>query len=196
MTQQRICGVDLNDFIIQMEEFHGYRSPGMLLGGFMVEAALERLGPTPYLNIVSESVVCLPDAVQLLTPCTIGNGFLQLLDWGKFALTAYDRINLSGLRVGLDLDRIEGYPLIRQWFDRTARAGEKPPFEAFAAEVQAACGEVIVCQAVRMHRALKGDQPVPTNRCAGCGESYARHWGDRCPACSGAAYCRERDEGA
>lgn len=186
--------MDLDDFIIRMEEFHGYRSPGMLLGGFMIEAALDRLGSTPYLNIVSESVVCLPDAVQLLTPCTIGNGFLQLLDWGKFALTAYDRMNLSGLRVGLNLDCIEGYPLIQQWFDRAARKGEKPPFEAFAAEVQEARHELIVCRAVRMHHALKEDQPVPTSRCTGCGESYALHWGKQCPACSGAAYYRRETE--
>lgn len=194
MTNQRICGVDLDDFIIRMEEFHGYRSPGMLLGGYMIEAALDGLGATPYLNIVSESVVCLPDAVQLLTPCTIGNGFLQLLDWGKFALTAYDRLNLSGLRAWLDLEGIEGYPLIRQWFDRSTRMGAKPPFEAFAAEVLEARGEVIVCRTVRMHRALKDDQPVPTNRCAGCGESYAQHWGEQCPACSGAAYYRRETE--
>ena len=66
MTTEELCGVKLHDFIISMEEFHGYRSPGILLGGFMLDAGLQELGPTPYLNIVSETVVCLPDAVQLL----------------------------------------------------------------------------------------------------------------------------------
>jgi len=82
-----ICGIPYDEFSIQMEEFHGYRSPGILLGGLMLDAGLREVGPTPYLNVVSETVVCLPDAVQLLTPCTFGNGFLQVLDWGKFAVT-------------------------------------------------------------------------------------------------------------
>ena len=87
MGEPELCGVSLADFLIRMEEFHGYRSPGLLLGGVMVDVALRELGTTPYLNVVTETVVCLPDAVQLLTPCTIGNGFLQVLDWGKFAIT-------------------------------------------------------------------------------------------------------------
>jgi formylmethanofuran dehydrogenase subunit E len=187
--RHKICGIDLDDYIIRMEEFHGYKSPGMLIGGFMVEAALDRSGSSPYLNIVTESAVCLPDAVQLLTPCTIGNGFLQIKDWGIFALTAYDRKNLTGLRVSLDLDCIGNYPLIHQWFDRSARIGEKPPFDAFMMEAIAACREVIMCQSVRMKRALKEVQRVPTGRCAGCGESFALRLGDQCPACSGSAYC-------
>lgn len=97
MSETTICGISYNDFLIRVEEFHGYRSPGILLGGIMVENALRELGSTT--NAVTETVVCLPDAVQLLTPFFIGNGFLQILDWGKFALTAYDRTTLKGVRV-------------------------------------------------------------------------------------------------
>ncbi len=50
----------------------------------MVDLALRKLGPTPHLNMVAETIVCLPDAVQLLTSCTMGNGFLQVLDWSPF----------------------------------------------------------------------------------------------------------------
>ena len=188
MTEQTICGVDLDEYILQMEAFHGYRSPGMLLGGFMIGAALDRLGPTPYLNVATETVVCLPDAVQLLTPCTIGNGFLQLLDWGVFALTAYDRLQLTGVRASLDLDQMATYPRIHEWFDRTNRSGEKPPFEAFMEETLAAHGNLILCGEVKMQRALKENQRVATGRCQTCGESYALHLGPRCPACSGDGY--------
>ena len=41
----------------------------------------------------------------------MGNGFLQVLDWGKFALTAYDRVSLGGVRVGLNLEVLQGYPV-------------------------------------------------------------------------------------
>ncbi len=173
-----------------MEEFHGYRSPGILLGGLMLDTALEKLGPTPYLNVVSETVVCLPDAVQILTPCTFGNGFLQVFDWGKFALTTYDRQTLAGIRVWLNYDRLSEYPIVRSWFERTGRPREKPPFEQLAAEILAAAPEIIVHRAVRLARALKDSQPVPTGPCPKCGESYPLNHGPVCPACRGDAYYR------
>jgi formylmethanofuran dehydrogenase subunit E len=171
-----------------MEEFHGYRSPGILLGGLMLDEALKKLGPTPYLNVVCETVVCLPDAVQMLTPCTIGNGFLQVLDWGKFALTAYDRQTLAGIRAWLNYDRVAVYPAVRRWFERTGRPREKPPFEKLAEEILIAGPDLIVHRPVHLSRALKDSQPVPTGPCPKCGESYPLHHGSVCPACQGDAY--------
>ena len=121
MSGTLICDIPYEDFVVRMEEFHGFRSPGILLGALMVEAALKEVGTTPYLNMVTETIVCLPDAVQLLTPCTIGNGFLQVLDWGKFALTAYDRKTLTGIRVWLNYDALAGYPEIYGWFERSPK---------------------------------------------------------------------------
>jgi formylmethanofuran dehydrogenase subunit E len=158
MPKPELCGISLQDFIIRMEEFHGYRSPGLLLGGMMVDVALRELGPTPYLNVVTETVVCLPDAVQLLTPCTIGNGFLQVLDWGKFALTSYDRLSLSGARVWLNPDALSDYPLIRRWFERSDHPTQKPPFEELASEILAGGENLISQRPVRLHRALKDSQ--------------------------------------
>ena len=188
MPHVECCGIGLEDYLIRMEEFHGYRSPGMLLGGFMIDRSLETLGPTPYLNIVVETVVCLPDAVQLLTPCTFGNGFMQVLDWGKFALTAYDRKSLTGVRVWLDQDKLNGYPLVRSWFERTGRPREKPPFEDLAKEILIARSEMIHQKTVRLLRSLKDPTPVPTGLCTGCGESYPLRFGRVCPACGGHAY--------
>jgi formylmethanofuran dehydrogenase subunit E len=178
----------MSDFVIRMEEFHGYRSPGLLLGGMMVDVTLRELGSPPYLNVVTETVVCLPDAVQLLTPCTIGNGFLQVFDWGKFALTSYDRVTLSGVRVWLNSDALTGYPLIRRWFERTTRPKEKPPFEDLASQILVASGDILNHKPVRLHRALKDSERVPTARCPECGESYALRLGSVCPACRTEAY--------
>jgi len=188
MPEPVICGISYADFIIRVEEFHGYRSPGILLGGFMLDAALQDVGTTPYLNVVTETVVCLPDAVQLLTPCTVGNGFLQILDWGKFALTAYDRKTLSGMRVWLNYDCLARYGLIRDWFERSDRNKGKPPFEELAQEILQAGQELIFYRPVRLHRALKDTQPVPTGRCPKCGEFYPLRHGSACPSCQGNAY--------
>jgi formylmethanofuran dehydrogenase subunit E len=183
-----ICGLTPADFFLRMEEFHGARSPGILVGGLMIDVALEALGPTPYLNVVTETVVCLPDAVQLLTPCTMGNGFLQVLDWGKFALTAYDRMSLAGRRVALDRDAAGKHPLIRGWFERSPQGGPKPPFEELAEEIMAVGRDLFRQRPVRLLRPLKESGRVPTGPCPKCGESYTLRLGPVCPACQGRAY--------
>ena len=183
-----VCGVEYEALLIQMEEFHGYRSPGILLGGLMLDTALKKLEPTPYLNVVCETMVCLPDAVQMLTPCTIGNGFLQVLDWGKFAFTTYDRQTLAGIRVWLNHDRLSVYPIVHRWFERTGRPREKPPFDLLAEEMLTAAPQLIFCCPVRLHRALKDPNPVPTAPCPKCRESYPLHLGPACPSCSGKGY--------
>jgi formylmethanofuran dehydrogenase subunit E len=188
LSQATICGVNYEDLLMRMEEFHGYRSPGILLGGSMMDVAARELKPTPYLNVVVETVVCLPDAVQLLSPCTLGNGFLQVLDWGKFALTAYDRMTLSGVRVWLNHDNLPEHPLIYSWFERSKRSEEKPPYEALAEEILNARASLIAYRSVRLHRALKDSERIPTGLCPKCGESYALRLGPACPACQGEAY--------
>ena len=187
-TVTSICGIPVDALVLKIEEFHGYRSPGILMGSRMVETALGELGDTPYLNMVSETVVCLPDAVQLLTGCTMGNGFLQILDWGKFAVTAYDRTTLEGVRVWLNPALLKGYPLIRAWFERNRGGQPKPPFEDMAAEILAAESGLLPFRKVRLLKSLKSDQPVPTRACPDCGEFYPARFGERCPACRGDAY--------
>lgn len=189
-TVTSICGVAVGDLILKIEEFHGYRSPGILIGSRMIEKALHELGDTPYLNMVSETVVCLPDAVQLLTGCTMGNGFLQVLDWGKFAVTAYDRMTLAGVRVWLKPALLGDYPLIATWFGRSPGGRPKPPFEDMAAEILAAQSDLLPSRKVHLLKPLKNDQPVPTRACPDCGEFYPERLGDRCPACRGKAYYR------
>jgi len=191
---RQICGIELQDLIVRIEEFHGYPSPGILLGGCMLDVALGTLPPTPYLNVVSETVVCLPDAVQLLTPCTIGNGFLQILDWGKFALTVYDRKSLQGVRAGLDPARLPSFPLVHQWFNRSARKGSKPAFEVLVDEILVAAEMLIVCRDVAVLKALKETHPIKTGLCPACGESYALRRGAACPACAGQAYYASREK--
>ena len=190
-TATSICGIEIDTLILKIEEFHGYRSPGILIGSRMIEKALVELGDTPYLNMVSETVVCLPDAVQLLTGCTMGNGFLQILDWGKFAVTAYDRMSLEGVRVWLNPALLGGYPLIKEWFERNRGDKPKPPFEDMAVESLSAGNGLLPSKQVQLLKPLKNDQPVPTSACPECGEFFPDRFGDRCPACRGDAYYRQ-----
>ena len=90
--------------------------PGVLLGGFVVDYALELIGKEVEADAIVETRYCLPDAVQLLTPCTCGNGWMKVLDWDKFALSLYDKKTREGFRVRLDVDKTAAFPNLYNWF--------------------------------------------------------------------------------
>jgi formylmethanofuran dehydrogenase subunit E len=184
-----ICGLDLPSYLVRAEEFHGHVSPGVVLGGFLLDAAWSRLGDTPYLNAVVETMVCLPDAVQMLTPCTLGNGFMQVLDWGKFALTVYDRETLRGFRAWADRQAIAQLPAIAGWFLRTG-LGPALPKDEVVQHIAAHGPELVGVAPVSLPQALKSKEKVATGPCPQCGESYPLRFGPSCAACQGLAYYR------
>jgi formylmethanofuran dehydrogenase subunit E len=102
-TRKTVCGRSVDDFLKTIERFHGWAAPGVVIGGFMVDWAQELLGHEVEADAIVETRHCLPDAVQLFTPCTCGNGWLKILDWDKFALCLYDKKTLNGYRVWMDL---------------------------------------------------------------------------------------------
>lgn len=183
----QLCGLSLDDFLVRMEEFHGHASPGVTMGGFMVDAAWRQLGDVPYLNAAVETVVCLPDAVQMLTPCTLGNGFLQVLDWGKFALTLYDRKSLQGARTWLDVSRLGEHPLVANWYLRRAE-NQVVEKDRVVRAILDGGHRLIRVRPVRMRAGLKDRDKVPTTACPACGEYHPQRQGTLCPACAGQAY--------
>ena len=82
-----ICGRTYDEYIEMIKAFHGTVAPGVVLGGFMVDLAYRNLPQGEYFDAISETRACLPDALQLLTPCTVGNGWLRIIDLGRFALS-------------------------------------------------------------------------------------------------------------
>ena len=84
------------------------------------------LGRQVEADAIVETRHCLPDAVQLLTPCTCGNGWMKVLDWDKFALSLYDKKSLSGYRVSVDLERLPAFPNIYNWYMRLVNKKDLP----------------------------------------------------------------------
>ena len=104
------------EFVNRVKEFHGFPAPGVVLGGVMVDLVLKNLSPDILFDALCETNKCLPDAVQLLTPCTVGNGWLTIRDWGRFALALYDKKTGTGIRVVLNRARVEEWPEIMDWY--------------------------------------------------------------------------------
>ncbi|MFH0926617.1 MAG: FmdE family protein [bacterium] len=104
------------DLLKKLEEFHGALVPGLIIGAYMVEFAYEKLGDVQFIDAVVESKKCIADAVQLMTSCTLGNGWLKLYDFGIFAITLYNKKTKKGVRVYLDVDKIPNESIIKKWF--------------------------------------------------------------------------------
>ena len=104
------------EFLQLVKSFHGHVAPGVVLGGIMVDLARRQLPPEILFDAVSETRNCLPDAIQLLTPCTLGNGWLKVVNLGRYALTFYDKYQGEGVRVFLDPARVADWPEINSWY--------------------------------------------------------------------------------
>jgi len=59
------------EYIHLVKSFHGNLAPGLIIGGFMVDLAMKNLPPGEFYDAICETTVCLPDSIQLLTPCTV-----------------------------------------------------------------------------------------------------------------------------
>jgi len=95
------------EFLEVATAFHGNPAPGLILGAYMVEAARLALPEGILFDAVVETQKCLPDAVQLLTPPSYGNGWLRVVNLGRYGLTFYDKFSGEGYRAWLDPKSLE-----------------------------------------------------------------------------------------
>ena len=87
---------DIEEHMRRVKSFHGYPAPGVIIGGFMVHMARVRMPEGVLFNAVCETMSCLPDAVQLCTACTVGNGRLRIINLGRFAVSLYNKYDGNG----------------------------------------------------------------------------------------------------
>lgn len=186
--EKRCCGRPLSRCLQIIEGFHGFAAPGLVLGLFMVDLAQQQIPQGVEADAVVETRHCLPDAVQLFTPCTVGNGWLKILDWDKFALTLYDRRTFYGSRVWLDPEKARPLPEIYNWFLRRAPKRDLPLEVLLEAIVRAGTAPFSQ-RPVFLHsfrtRVKKGRTPI----CPSCGEAYREEQGPVCRDCAGQGYC-------
>jgi len=185
MQMNKICGLTIDQYIDKVTEFHGNLGPGLLIGGFMVDAAARGMAEYEYFDAISESASCLPDAIQLLTPCTVGNGWLKIINTGRFALTLYDKKSGNGVRVSMDASKLDRYPETRKWFMRLVSKREQDN-DALVQEILAAGREILVVQTVKVSPALLVKHPPSSIAfCESCGEAYPLNGSTVCLACRG-----------
>lgn len=173
------------EYLQVVKSFHGSPAPGLIIGGFIVDLALKRLPDGELFDALCETPVCLPDAVQILTPCTIGNGWLKILDFGRFAVTLYEKRGGEGVRVYLDLGKVASWPEINGWFLRRKPRQEQDPDRLMAQLKQAGPG-LLSHERVRVApEALRREKLGPVAMCPACGEAFPLAHGPCCRACQG-----------
>jgi formylmethanofuran dehydrogenase subunit E len=175
------------EFLGVAAAFHGNPAPGLILGGFMVDAAREGLSGDILFDAVVETKKCLPDAVQLLTPPSYGNGWLRVVNLGRYALSLYDKTTGEGFRAWLDPEALRAWPEIRAWYLKTKPKAEQDRQRLFA-EIKAAGREVCRVASVRVRRGFLGKSPMGAiGVCPVCGEGYPLADGAICRGCAGEA---------
>ena len=182
---RQIVSYSFEQYVEQVKSFHGNTAPGMIIGGFMVDLAVKNLPDGILYDAISETQSCLPDAVQILTPCTIGNGWLTILPLGRYAVTLYDKQTKEGVRVFLDAEKLEPWPEIRKWFLKLVPKNNQDSERLF----NETCSAGLNILGLR-HIQIKPDFIGKMHKgkialCPQCREAYPANTENLCLACQG-----------
>ncbi|MBT3783937.1 hypothetical protein HOF92_03105 [bacterium] len=167
----------LQESIELITAFHGKYAPGAVIGAYMVDLAQEHLQPLQgKLNAVAESTVCLADSIQVMTGCTIGNKYLWLMNYGRYALCLYDRTTKEGIRVFVNYNKIdaERTPILKKFFDGTRNYENTPrpqQQKIVIDEFLSVKREILGFERVYVRLPEKGPLPEPA-RCLECDEYF------------------------
>lgn len=178
-----ICTYSYEEYLHLVRSFHGNLVPGLIIGGFMVDLAMKHLPDGEFFDAVCETPVCLPDAIQILTPCTIGNGWLSVAPFGKFAVTIYEKYSGKGVRIYLDMEKLNAWPEIRDWYLKMKR---EKNLDVLLAQIKEAGHGLLSIQYVQVDlEKVRRKKIGPVGICPVCGEAYPTKDGDRCHSCQG-----------
>ncbi|SDN76106.1 formylmethanofuran dehydrogenase subunit E [Desulfonauticus submarinus] len=190
----KIGEYSFSEFKNLVREFHGSPAPGIFLGAVMVKKAKSLLSPDILFDAICESAKCLPDAVQLLTPCTIGNGWLKIFHLGRYALTLYDKYSGEGVRVFVDTEKLDSAPIIKEWFFKL-KPKQEQNLEEILNEIMEKGEEILSWQKVKVHLDLVAKKKRSGFAvCPLCKEAYPAADGSICRACQGESPYQELAE--
>ncbi|WP_320171864.1 FmdE family protein [Maridesulfovibrio sp.] len=172
-------------FIEAARRFHGSPAPGLILGGYMMEEARRHLPEGTVFDAISETSWCLPDAIQLLTVCSTGNGWLRVLNLGVYALSLYDKYTGEGVRIRVDPEKLKEWPETESWFFKKKSKREQDSVKLHT-EIRAAGASICSIEAVR----IKPETMIKRSKggittCPICGDAYPGSFGSICRSCQG-----------
>ncbi len=169
------------------ENFHGYAAPGLLIGGYMVEKGKSLLPEGTLFEAVVESAKCLPDAVQLLTLCSMGNMRIKVENTGRYAVSLGDKHTGEGVRISIDPEKLAKFSEIYAWFFKT-KAKKDQDVELLERQIEEAADSILKVEYVVVKHILLGHNHMGIiGVCPLCNEAYPTDDGPICRGCQGEA---------
>jgi formylmethanofuran dehydrogenase subunit E len=186
MIMQKILAYTFDEYAALVRSFHGSAAPWVMIGGFMIDLVYRHLPPGGLYDVVCETARCLPDAVQLLTPCSIGNRWLKIIDTGRYALTFYEKRTGAGARVYLDCGKLDPWYEIKEWYLKLTPK-EAQNAGSLLNQIREAGTDICSIEEVRVSLGFFGKKKKdPIAVCPACKEAYRSADGAAvCPACRG-----------
>jgi len=191
------CGITapMKDYLNQCVVFHTSPAPGVLIGAFMVDYALDLLGASvsDKLYGVCETPKCLPDSLQAIAHCTTGNNRLRVVPIGKFAITVNATANANGetaeaVRVYVDSEKLKKFPVIDIWYANSPEYDKSTMNGKLQEAIFRAGRGILSCERVTVKVSPKRKWKPVT--CPVCGDSIPDYlFGDGlCGSCSSLRY--------
>ena len=169
----------------RQSRFHGYPAPGLLIGGYMVEAAKPHMPEGTLFETMVETGKCLPDAIQMETPCSTGNNWMKVKLLGRYAFSMYDKFTGEGVRVSVDQEQLEKWPEIKSWFMKLKPKAEQDTEKLFK-EIEEAGDTILAVRPITIDKKYLGHKHMSAiDVCPICGEAYPSSDGSICRGCQG-----------
>ena len=185
----KIGNYSIEEYKEIIRKFHGSIAPGMIAGGIMADYALRNLPEGEFFDVICETRHCLVDAVQILTPCSVGNGWLKIVNTSRFAVIFYNKYNGDGIRVFIDIDKLKKWDQIRIWYFREIEKHEQDT-EKIINQLVEAGNNFLGKMKVKVKPEYITTGPKISDEkaiCPSCNEGYYKKYGEICPACQGKA---------
>jgi formylmethanofuran dehydrogenase subunit E len=189
------CGLSLKmkDYLNRVVAFHSSPAPGVLIGSFMVDYALDLLGVAPGEKLygVCETPKCAPDALQVIANITTGNNRLRVIPIGKFAMTvnsATTNPTADAVRVYIDLEKLKEYPVIGTWYTNSPAYDKSTMDILLQEEIFRAGRDILSFERVRV--SVSGKRKWKSVTCPCCGDTIPDYLfeHDRCGGCGSMKY--------
>ena len=185
MKKESSFHFSFEEYIKDAEAFHGFAAPGLLVGGFMVSKAMRHFPPGVLYEALCETSKCLPDAIQLLTPCTIGNGRLRIISLGRFALSLFNKDTGSGVRVFPNPAKVESWLELKAWYMKLKTKHEQD-LNLLISQIKQAGEEILEQQPIQDQAGgLQEDQPGANGPLSCLQGDFPAATGRSCLACQG-----------
>jgi formylmethanofuran dehydrogenase subunit E len=189
------CSVDerVQGYLRKCVAFHTFPAAGLLIGVFMVDLALEKLGAKPgdKLYAVSETPKCAPDALQVLLGATMGNHRLRIINTGRYAIAINrfaEGVTADGIRVHIDLARVKKYPVLYQWYTNDPSYKGGVSGQKLLEEILCAGRDILAWEPVKVR--FEPKEKWKSRVCPSCGEMAPENTfdGEACSGCGSKAY--------